>query len=325
MKRKLYHPLWVHLPAVGAIVWVIVEWVKRLPLPASAAIHFNAAGRADNWGSPNPAMLIVVGVMVVYLGMGVLVDELWARSEKAKRFNWMTWFDDALVGWMAFMGMAFVQAAKAGSGDLGLDWTASAGVAAACAAAALFLESRRPFVPQPPAVQDEAAVEATAQLIDRMKGTSDWTYWESQNPWWISVVAIGVAVFVLVDAGVMYAATHSTLGVAGMTLIALLCVGLYGGFRITVTREALTVRLGIFGIRLLRLPLTEIGSVETREFFPLKDFGGYGIRFNREMKAYFLRGNVGVLITDIRGKKTLIGSDNPERLVAVIEAAKQTP
>jgi hypothetical protein len=74
------------------------------------------------------------------------------------------------------------------------------------------------------------------------------------------------------------------------------------------------------GIRVLHLKTSEITGAELYEFSPLKDFGGYGIRINREMTAYYLRGNRGVKITRTRGKAVLIGSDRPEALYTVIQS-----
>ena len=107
--------------------------------------------------------------------------------------------------------------------------------------------------------------------------------------------------------------------------VAILLVIPYGGLRTLVTRHEITVRFGILGIRVLRLKMEDITVVEMHEFAPLKDFGGYGIRFNREMKAYYLRGNRGVKLTVTGGKKYLIGSDFPERLGTVIGAVSSTP
>ena len=76
--------------------------------------------------------------------------------------------------------------------------------------------------------------------------------------------------------------------------------------------------MGLLGIRLLRMKTSDIASADLHNFSPLRDFGGYGIRFNKEMKAYFLNGERGVKITTRAGKKYLVGSDHPERLAAVI-------
>jgi hypothetical protein len=95
---------------------------------------------------------------------------------------------------------------------------------------------------------------------------------------------------------------------------------MYGGMRTIVTREFVTVRLGVFGIRILRVKTFEIAATEIMQFSPIKDFGGYGIRYNGKMYAYFLRGNRGIKITLHHGLKYLIGTDHPEQLLAVIKA-----
>lgn len=322
MKRRLYHPLWVHLPAVGMIVWVIVVWVMSLPLPVRAPIHFSFAGEPDSWGAPNLAIGLLVGMMIVYLGLGVLLDELWARGEKSKRFNWMTALDEAMIAWMAVMVVAFVQAAKAVSQTLAMNWYLAALAVIACVATALELESKREYAPVPLQYEPEGSDLPTEVKREIAAGT-DWTYWESQNPWWNSLLAVGVPALMVTQAAFAYLETRSVLPSLLIGVLGIACVGLYGGFRTTVTRETLTCRIGLFGIPLMKTALSEIASVEPHEFHPLREFGGYGIRFNRQMKGFFLRGNTGVLITDIRGRKTLIGSDNPERLVAVIQAAKE--
>jgi hypothetical protein len=83
-----------------------------------------------------------------------------------------------------------------------------------------------------------------------------------------------------------------------------------------------SVKMGILGIQLLCVKSGEIMSAEVHEFSPLRDFGGYGIRFNQEMQAFFLKGDRGVKITTAGNKKYLIGSDQPGHLAAVINAVR---
>jgi len=73
----------------------------------------------------------------------------------------------------------------------------------------------------------------------------------------------------------------------------------------------------------LKLKTADIASAEIMQFAPLGDFGGYGIRYNGKMTAYYLRGSRGVKITTQKGKKYLIGSDRPEHLLAVINAVME--
>jgi hypothetical protein len=102
-------------------------------------------------------------------------------------------------------------------------------------------------------------------------------------------------------------------------LVAVVLFMFYGGFRTSVTPQEISVRFGLPGLKLLRLNTSEIAGIELTDFAPIGDFGGYGIRVNREMTAYYLRGNRGVKLTTLKGKKYLIGSDHPEELFAVIQ------
>jgi hypothetical protein len=91
-----------------------------------------------------------------------------------------------------------------------------------------------------------------------------------------------------------------------------------GGQRIIVTRQNVTIKWGIIALKVLNLEIPAIASAELHDFSPLKDFGGYGIRQNREMKAYYLSGSRAVKLETTGGKKYLIGSDHPENLATVI-------
>ena len=147
---------------------------------------------------------------------------------------------------------------------------------------------------------------------------SRWFTGESQNPIYSRVLAVVVPLLMVVVAVTAWTEVPWLSVLIAPVGIALTLV--HGGFRTLVTREAVTVRMGMLGIHLLRLKTSDIISAKLHDFSPLKDFGGYGIRFNKEMKAYFLKGDRGVKITTRVGKKYLIGSDHPERLVTVISA-----
>jgi hypothetical protein len=94
----------------------------------------------------------------------------------------------------------------------------------------------------------------------------------------------------------------------------------YGGLRTVVTAKELSVRLGMTGISIFRIGMDQVTAAEVHEFSPLKDFGGYGIRINSEMQAFYFKGNKGVKLTRSDGKKFLVGSDKAETLATVINA-----
>ena len=78
------------------------------------------------------------------------------------------------------------------------------------------------------------------------------------------------------------------------------------------------------GLPVLRLRLADIVDARVHTFSPIGDFGGWGIRRRNGVTAYFLEGNTGVLLRTSRDKKYLIGTDHPERLAAVLNAARGT-
>lgn len=108
-------------------------------------------------------------------------------------------------------------------------------------------------------------------------------------------------------------------------VVGFLLASVYGGPRTNVSRERITLHIGTPGYRVLRLSPAEVADVRLRTYMPLKEFGCYGIRKNREMTAYYLSAGTGVLMTTREGKKHLIGSSHPERLADVIRAVSGLP
>ena len=84
-----------------------------------------------------------------------------------------------------------------------------------------------------------------------------------------------------------------------------------------VKSDAVIVRY--FPIYRRTITVREIKSCEVRDYRPIRDFGGWGIRwgFGRGM-AYTVSGNRGVQIELTSGRKVLIGSRRPEELAAAI-------
>ncbi|MEN6357336.1 MAG: hypothetical protein ABFD83_09660 [Armatimonadota bacterium] len=144
-----------------------------------------------------------------------------------------------------------------------------------------------------------------------------WIYREVQNPIWINcIIAVTIIVF--------YVGAILTPEKVVPFIIGSFCVVLLGGLRMSVGPQSVQVRLGIFDIPVLTLKMEDIEQVSVHQFSPLAYFGGYGIGFNIQMKAYYFRGNRGVKLTSKRSKQYLVGSDNPEVLAEVIRIARRT-
>ena len=68
------------------------------------------------------------------------------------------------------------------------------------------------------------------------------------------------------------------------------------------------------------IPFEDIRRCEVRTYSPIREFGGWGIRYGRKAKAYNVSGNRGVQLELSNGKRLLIGSQRPEELARAIEA-----
>jgi len=66
------------------------------------------------------------------------------------------------------------------------------------------------------------------------------------------------------------------------------------------------------------IPWDQIRSVETRTYRPIRDFGGYGVRWAARGIVYHARGNRGVRLVLASGERVLIGSQRPGDLAGAI-------
>jgi hypothetical protein len=318
MKVKFNHPLWTHIPAVLALIAGIVFTLAAMPLPDPAPLHFTASGQPDRWGSPWMSTIMLAGMAVLYILLSIILDEVWSRQEKHKTFNWVSLFDDVTIAALAVVQITWVNMLASTHYVYPFPWLLTLLVVVVAAGLAILLERIRPYRPYHSNLEIEDVTLVKAEVSKMVKAGQKLAYWEIQNPAYSKVLAVVVPVLMVIVAVSAWSEVPWLSILISLVGIALVLI--YGGFRTLVTREEITVRMGLMGISLLRLNTREIASAELHSFQPLKDFGGYGIRFNKEMKAYYLKGDRGVKITTVAGKKYLIGSDHAERLVTVINS-----
>lgn len=79
------------------------------------------------------------------------------------------------------------------------------------------------------------------------------------------------------------------------------------------------------GVHIRFFPLTrkhirfeDIRSCEARTYRPIREYGGWGIRFSRKGKAYNVSGNRGVQLEFVQGMPLLIGSQQADELARAI-------
>ncbi len=318
MKFKFIHPFWTHVPAVLALLAGVAFTVMALPLPDPAPLHFGLDGRPDKFGSPWMSTVWMAGIAVLYIILSVILDENWARQEKVKTFNWIALLDDVTVAALATVQITYVNMLASSLYIYQFPWLETLIAVVLAGGAAALLEWMRPYRRWETSFQVEDVSQVKAEVERMVKAGQPLAYWEVQSPVYSNVLAVVVPVLMVVIAATAWSEVPWLSALVALVAIALTLS--YGGFRTLVTRENIIVRMGMLGIRLLGLRTADIAAAGVHTFAPLKDFGGYGIRFNRDMRGYFLRGDRGVKVTTRKGKSYLIGSDHAERLEAVINA-----
>jgi hypothetical protein len=94
-----------------------------------------------------------------------------------------------------------------------------------------------------------------------------------------------------------------------------------GGLIVRVEQTRVFMHLGVLPLVRRSVPFSEIVSLESVRYQPLREFGGWGVRGWGKRKAWSARGNQAVALTLEDDRLLLIGSDHPRRLEERIRAA----
>ncbi|MFC2105674.1 hypothetical protein ACFLS0_02845 [Candidatus Bipolaricaulota bacterium] len=324
MKRRLIHPLWTHIPATAALVGFLVLFLAKLSdWPSRIPLQIGWSGEPATWGSPWIAFGLVVALGLFFVALTIFLDELWARQETHKRFNLLSLLDELVVALLVTIQVAFLQAAADGATvyRVPLVWFV-AGVAGVVLLGVL-VELRRPYLASEESPKAQEPAGFRENLKERVSAAETVVFWDIQNPRYVTWLSIGIPLLLWAAAGFL---VQTSVWAASLeALVGVVLLQFYGGQRTRVTREGITIRYGLAGIRIFRCRLEEISGIHIRSFAPLADFGGYGIRTSKGITAYYLKGRTGVQVDLIERRSVLIGSSSPERLAIVIETLSGVP
>jgi hypothetical protein len=92
---------------------------------------------------------------------------------------------------------------------------------------------------------------------------------------------------------------------------------------VEVRADGLFVRFRPFHFRFINIPLDEVIDVQTVTYSPLGDFGGWGIRYGKDAKAYTINGNRGIRLFRMDGHDLVIGSQRPEEMEMAIRRIRR--
>jgi len=114
--------------------------------------------------------------------------------------------------------------------------------------------------------------------------------------------------------------------IAGSVVAAAVAVeALLGGLTVHVRESGILLHLGKVPLVRRRVPFSEIVSIESVRYSPIREFGGWGVRGWGARKAWSARGSLAVALTLEGDRLLLVGSDHPRRLEERIRAAMGGP
>ncbi|MHC4739433.1 MAG: DUF6141 family protein [Planctomycetota bacterium] len=87
-----------------------------------------------------------------------------------------------------------------------------------------------------------------------------------------------------------------------------------------VRGDGLYIRFYPFHLKFKRFGVEELSEYYAREYRPILEYGGWGIRWGRKGRAYNVSGNKGVQLVFKNGKQLLIGSQREKELEDAIRS-----
>ena len=90
------------------------------------------------------------------------------------------------------------------------------------------------------------------------------------------------------------------------------------GLDTKLKNDGLYIRFKPFHFSWVVFKFREIETAEAVTYSPLKEYGGWGIKYGRKGKAYNVSGNKGVMLALTKGNSVLIGSLRHEALAQLV-------
>lgn len=148
------------------------------------------------------------------------------------------------------------------------------------------------------------------------------------DQWWLQLMNLAMVGFLVYSHYTWHILAENVGNVAaddrqGQIISSLVLIGVLLLFYVIrlkthIDEKGITYRFVPFHRKPITIPWRDIKSCEVRKYSPLKEYGGWGLKYGlKGGKAVNVKGNMGIQLLLHSGKKILIGTQKPK-------AAKQT-
>ncbi|MCF8571364.1 DUF1648 domain-containing protein [Gordonia sp. HY002] len=298
-RRLAYVAVGFVTPTLVTLIAVVVQIMSMSDLPDEVAVHWNASGDADRWGSPWVMVVAAIVSGLIAVGISAVNYRVLRDGATGGTFRWLSTASAALATALAVVFAGALASQTDGDTSSPVSLIGAAAIAAAVVGAIGWYvqPSDPPADPGSPAepmglapghravwLHTETASRAILVLTGLLLGFAvvvalvTWTNGGAASAFWAAVVIIVVA------------------AAAVATIV---------GFHVRIDSSGLTLR-SIAGIPRWHVPADDIEDVSVIDIRAIGDFGGYGIRLARGRTGIVLRSGPAVLITRVDGRPLVI-------------------
>ncbi|HSL88004.1 MAG TPA: DUF6141 family protein [Ignavibacteriaceae bacterium] len=136
------------------------------------------------------------------------------------------------------------------------------------------------------------------------------------NQWWLWAILIGINLLFL------YVAIFQPNIILTLSFVfTLILILLFLIFRLEtrISEEKIYVRFYPFQLKFKEYRWSEISKCSIRQYSPIGEYGGWGLRGFGKNKAINISGNQGLQLDFINNKKLLIGTNKTKELTEALE------
>ena len=138
-------------------------------------------------------------------------------------------------------------------------------------------------------------------------GFPSWIFW--------SIASIPLSIYLYEK--IVHPADSEPLDWLGLVIIGVVALLIFAiKLHVTINTEGITYKYPPFHIKPKQMPWANIESVELMKINPLKEFGGWGLRYGKLGAAYTTRGRYILHIVQKKGKPINLTIAQPEKFIA---------
>lgn len=307
--------------AIAAIVTVaMLSWLPELPDPI--ATHWGGAGPngfgPDGFGPAIGLIFLPLGITVLFSLFAVgstLANSTGRGLAWTQKFLLVTsvWLSTMLsigIGWSVAAQRGLTDASKAPDPGLPLLLGAVGGLV--LAAALWFL------LPKTDAAREQGVAPAPVDITKTERVS--WSRAVTMSPVMFAVIGLvvvvstGVAVFSFLSAR-----GGAWIAIASLALV-LVVAFMTSFWRVSADRRGFLAR-GVLGWPRIRIPVSDIASVQVIDINPMADFGGWGYRWGGNGRSgVIMRTGPSIEVTRRNGKRFVVTVDGAATGASVLAA-----